>query len=52
LNEITMCGQGAVSEGPTPNGLWWHNANLKSWPHDPARAKALLTESGYASGFE
>jgi len=52
LNEIIMRGQGAVSEGPTPEGLWWYDPALKSYPHDPVRAKELLAEAGYANGFE
>ncbi len=52
LNEITMRGQGSVSDGPTPEGLWWYDPAVKSYPHDPAKAKALLTEAGYANGFE
>ena len=52
LNEITMRGQGVISDGPTPPGLWWYDPNLKSYPHDPARAKALLAEAGHANGFE
>ena len=52
LNEITMRGQGSVSDGPTPDGLWWYDPAVKSYPHDPAKAKALLAEAGYANGFE
>jgi peptide/nickel transport system substrate-binding protein len=52
LNEIAMRGQGTVSNGATPPGLWWYDPDLKSYPHDPARAKALLVEAGYADGFE
>ncbi len=52
LNEILMRGQGSVSDGPTPNGLWWYDPALKSYPHDPARAKALLAEAGHADGLE
>ncbi|HEX5325778.1 MAG TPA: ABC transporter substrate-binding protein [Acetobacteraceae bacterium] len=52
LNEITMRGQGTVSNGPTPPGLWWYDPELKFYPHDPARAKALLAEAGHPDGFE
>jgi peptide/nickel transport system substrate-binding protein len=52
LNEILMRGQGTVSNGPTPPGLWWYDPDLKSLPHDPDRAKALLAEAGHAGGFE
>jgi peptide/nickel transport system substrate-binding protein len=52
INEITMRGQGSVSDGPTPEGLWWYDPALKSYPYDPARAKALLAEAGHPNGFE
>lgn len=52
INEITMRGQGTVSNGPTPPGLWWYDPNLKSYPYDPAKAKALLAEAGHPNGFE
>jgi peptide/nickel transport system substrate-binding protein len=52
LNEITMRGQGKVSNGPTPQGLWWYDPDLQFYPHDPARAKALLAEAGHPDGFE
>lgn len=52
INEITMRGQGYVSNSPTPEGLWWYDPNVKSYDYDPAKAKALLAEAGYPNGFE
>ncbi|HXX84370.1 MAG TPA: ABC transporter substrate-binding protein [Casimicrobiaceae bacterium] len=52
LNDIVMAGQGSVSDGPTPPGLWWYDASIKSYPYDPDKAKALLKEAGYPNGFE
>jgi dipeptide transport system substrate-binding protein len=39
-------GQGAIE------GVTGHNPNIKSYPHDPARAKALLAEAGHAKGLK
>lgn len=32
--------------------VFGYNANLKPYPHDPAKAKQLLAEAGYPNGFE
>ena len=50
INDIVMRGKGTISNGPTPPGLWWYDAGIKSPPHDPAKAKALLKEAGLADG--
>jgi peptide/nickel transport system substrate-binding protein len=52
INDIVMAGRGAISDGPTPPGLWWHDPTVKSYGYDPEKAKALLKEAGYGSGFE
>jgi peptide/nickel transport system substrate-binding protein len=52
INDIVMAGKGALVDGPTPEGLWWFNPNAKTYPYDPAKAKALLAEAGYPNGFE
>lgn len=46
INDIVMMGRGVISEGPTPPGLWWFDPDLKSLPHDPDKARALLKEAG------
>lgn len=38
------------ANGPVPPGLWTHDAALPAWPHDAARAEALLDEAGFRRG--
>jgi peptide/nickel transport system substrate-binding protein len=52
INDIVMDGKGTLSDGPTPQGLWWFDPNIKSYDYDPDKAKALLQEAGYGGGFE
>jgi peptide/nickel transport system substrate-binding protein len=50
INEITMNGRGVISNSPTPEGLWWHTAELQGYAYDPARARSLLAEAGISPG--
>jgi len=36
---------------PYPPSLWGSDPTLAGWPHDPARARALLAEAGHAQGL-
>ncbi len=40
-------GEGELAEGPIPPANPYFNKKVKPWPLDPARAKALLQESGW-----
>ena len=44
--DIVMDGKATIAEGFTPPGLWWFDPDLRSYPYDPAKAKALLAEIG------
>lgn len=35
-----------------PPNTWSYARDVRPWPHDPARARALLAEAGLAKGFE
>jgi len=43
-------GDAVVENGIIPKGVWGNNANLQRPAYDPAAAKALLAEAGYAEG--
>jgi len=36
----------------TPPGIFGHSDSLADWPYDPGRARALLAQAGYPSGFK
>lgn len=50
--DIVMGGKATIAEGFTPPALWWFDPELKSYPYDPAKAKALLAEIGPMQGVE
>ncbi|MFB8830133.1 ABC transporter substrate-binding protein [Azotobacter sp. CWF10] len=45
-------GSAQPAEGPYPPNTWSHAADLPGYPHDPARARELLTSAGLAEGFK
>jgi len=51
LVKAVFQGSGTPTGAMIPSALWSHNASLNPYPHDPARAKALLAEAGFPNGF-
>jgi peptide/nickel transport system substrate-binding protein len=43
-------GFGRVVNSPIHPSLWQYNAQVQAYPHDPARARALLSEAGFTAG--
>lgn len=50
--DVVVGGEGTVSEGSVPPGLWWFDEELKSLSYDPEKARALLAEMGYTGEAE
>ncbi len=47
-----LFGLGEEATGPYKPGTWVYNPNVRRYPHDPARAKALLAEAGWKPGAD
>ncbi len=43
-------GAGQVAKNPIPPTLWSYNDKVVDYAYDPAKAKALLAQAGYAGG--
>ena len=42
-----LLGLGKPATGPYKPGTWAHNPNVRTYSHDPEKAKALLAEAGW-----
>jgi peptide/nickel transport system substrate-binding protein len=42
-----LLGLGQVASGPYKPGSWVHNPEVRRYPYDPERARALLAEAGW-----
>jgi peptide/nickel transport system substrate-binding protein len=45
-----LFGLGQEATGPYKPGTWVHNPDVKRYPYDPQKAKALLAEAGWKEG--
>ena len=51
LCKVAFSGYAVPAQGVVPPGVDF-STKLGPWPYDPAKARALLKEAGYANGFE
>jgi peptide/nickel transport system substrate-binding protein len=52
LVEHVLQGTATVAAGPVPAAFdWAHDAGLRPYAHDPARARSLLRQAGYEGGL-
>jgi len=47
LIDGVLLGLGQEATGPYKPGTWAYNPNVRKYPHDPVKAKALLAEAGW-----
>ncbi|MBL8670007.1 MAG: ABC transporter substrate-binding protein [Alphaproteobacteria bacterium] len=50
--DAVFLGRAKPATNPIPPTIWSYNSDIKDYPYDPAKAKALLAEAGLANGFE
>jgi peptide/nickel transport system substrate-binding protein len=48
--DIVLLGLGREATGPYKPGTWAYTPDVKRYSYDPARARALLAEAGWAAG--
>lgn len=51
LAEVLLSGVTEPGSQPASKGVLGYDPSIKPYPHDPAKAKALLAEAGYPNGF-
>jgi dipeptide transport system substrate-binding protein len=50
--DAVFLGSGTPATNPIPPVMWSYNQDVKDYPYDPAKAKALLAAAGFPNGFD
>ncbi|MFQ5785935.1 MAG: ABC transporter substrate-binding protein [Alphaproteobacteria bacterium] len=50
--DAVYLGAGKAAKNPIPPTMWSYNDDVKDYPYDPDKAKALLAEAGLSGGFD
>ena len=51
INEQVYAGESVIAQSLLPPGLLGYDEKLRGYDHDPDRARMLLRQAGYGSGF-
>jgi methyl-accepting chemotaxis protein/ABC-type transport system substrate-binding protein len=51
INEQVYAGESVIAQSLLPPGLLGYDEKLRGYEHDPERARSLLRQAGYGSGF-
>jgi methyl-accepting chemotaxis protein/ABC-type transport system substrate-binding protein len=51
INEQVFAGESVIAQSILPPGLLGYDEKLRGYGHDPERARTLLRQAGYGSGF-
>jgi len=52
IMDAVFQGSGKIAKNPIPPTIWSYNDDVKDYGYNPAKAKELLAQAGFAGGFK